>query len=50
MSRARIFISYRQSTVDEIHIANKISNELTTLGFDIYVARESQTLKGIKEI
>jgi len=49
MSSARIFISCGQKFDDEINIASQISRRLRSLGFDVYVAKENQTLKGIKE-
>ena len=49
MSSARIFISCGQKFDDEIRIASQISSRLRTLGFDVYVMKENQTLKGIKE-
>lgn len=48
--RARVFISCGQSRdTDEIDIAHRISERLTELGFDPYVAVAEQTLRGLKE-
>ena len=48
--RARVFVSCGQRREsEELEIAEKIESELRSNGFDPYVARQEQSLKGVKE-
>lgn len=48
--RAKVFISCGQTRdSDEIEIAHRISERLSQLGYDPYIAGEEQTLRGVKE-
>ncbi len=48
--RARVFISCgQQRGTDEVQVARRIANKLTSMGFDPYIAVEEQTLRGVKE-
>ena len=50
MPQARIFLSCGQSAENgELALANIIAKRLETLGFEVYVASEQTTLRGVKE-
>jgi hypothetical protein len=49
-SRARVFISCGQTKdSDELETAHRIRDRLEEMGFDVYVAVEEQTLRGLTE-
>jgi hypothetical protein len=47
--KTQIFLSCGQSDTNERSIATVVKNELNKLGFDVYVATQEQTTKGLKE-
>jgi hypothetical protein len=48
--KARVFISCGQrKESEEVSIAEKIADELTTMGFEPYIAVAEQSLEGVKE-
>jgi hypothetical protein len=50
MHRARVFISCGQNaSLGEVTAARAVAEELSTQGFDPYIALEQQTLSGVKE-
>jgi len=48
--KARIFISCGQrKDTNKIEIVHRIKERLTKIGFEVYIAVEEQTLRGVKE-